>query len=193
RRSSSRPTAKTSRSFPTAAETEDQAAMAGIDDKERRIGPDARRIDRSSVPDAGTMTGGAKTPSRYWTPETKPHRVIFPQTLGPNYRFDFRSTAANSRRGTVHGQDFTSGHDGTYEIRRSDANMFQMYVRIGVPENPTKDMDATISISGTEATLSGKLKGQPANPAKCPVTGDGTPSAPFHVDFPDQPLEWYLQ
>lgn len=165
--------------------------MAGINDDERAIGPNTRLIARSSVPDGGMLSGGASKTSGYWTPETQPHEVVFPNTFA-DYKFDFRPTLANSKRGAVEGHGITSGHNGTYEILRNEAEAFQMYVRLGTSKNPTEDMDATLSISGKEARVTGKLMGKNADPAGGEVTGSGTESKPFRVKFPQQTLYWYL-
>ena len=166
--------------------------MSGITDSERGIDAGTRLIDRgSSLPKPAEPVDAGVPLSRYWTPETKPHRVVFPSRFY-DAQFDFNPNPGNPASGVAVGQGFAGPHKGTYTIISNTPESFRMRVTIGTNENPKKDMNATLTIGKNGAMVSGTVNGQQTStPTPLRVSGNGTEKAPFRVEFPEQVLEWY--
>jgi len=164
--------------------------MGDIDSSERGIGPGARATDAGAAVQKGlqptVVPADPRSGPKYWPPEKGAHRVIL-----KGYKFDFQPTGDGSN-GTVEGRYFASGHNGTYSITRNEAGSFQMIVKIGTPKQPVEDMNAILSIAGSDAKVSGVIQGATADSSKTArVSGNGTNDNPFKVQFPGADLEWY--
>jgi hypothetical protein len=164
--------------------------MTHINDVERGLGQNSRATHRG----AGSVVGGTNalqldagvgTGPRYWSPESGIYRVVL-----NGYKFDFHPRGDGKRGGTVEGRVMANGHDGGYEILRNDSGDFQMKVRIGTPEAPAADMNATLFIVGYEARVEGTLQGKSADPkATAKVAHESGRS--FKVEFSGADLVWY--
>ena len=158
--------------------------------KDRGIPPGARATDPSSAvqkgPQPTIVPAEPKTGPKYWLREKGMYRVVL-----NGYKFDFHPTG-DGTKGTVEGRYMASGHNGSYFITRNEAGSFQMSVKIGTSKQPTEDMDAILSIAGSEAKATGVIRGEAADPNKTArVNGNGTEDKPFKVQFTDADLEWY--
>jgi hypothetical protein len=151
----------------------------------------------SNATDAGAAADW-ESKSRYWPSGMRSHGVVFPNAakIGPistDARFEFKPAGANGKSGVVEGGGIAFKHKGTYRILSSTADIFVMQVTIGTAENPTEDMDATLSIDKSGATVSGTLKGEVQTAdTPVPVTGSGTEADPYRAKFPTQEVDWYL-
>ena len=65
-------------------------------------------------------------------------------------------------------------------------------VKIPLEKLPVEDMDAVLSIAGSDAKVSGVIQGKTPDPSvSARVNGNGTNDHPFRVEFSDADLEWY--
>jgi hypothetical protein len=175
--------------------------MADINDKERGIGPETKALNRtlSKGPDAGSGGAEPATESKFWPSATKLHRVIFPDAakiglVSVDAKFDFKPAGAEGKSGGAEGTGVALTHNGKYRILKSTADSFELHVTIGTSDNPTEDIDATLSIDKSGATVRGTLKGEAQTAGQpLPVLGRGTAADPFRVKFPTQEVDWYLQ
>jgi len=160
--------------------------MSDITDKERGLDGGSRGVPQ----DAGTAAS-LLSESRFWTRPKQIHRVVFPSALY-DAEFDFRPNDSGGWSGVVSGRGMADAHLGSYKIIRSTADSFTMKVTIGTMRNTTEDMDATLVIDQSGASVNGKLKGEARSVAHVPVKGSGTSKDPFRASFPDQDLVWFL-
>jgi hypothetical protein len=150
-----------------------------------------------SATDAGA-TADWESKSKYWPSATRAHSVVFPDAakiglITTNVRFEFKPAGGPGKSGVVEGGGIAFKHKGKYEILNSTADTFVMRVTVGTAENPTEDMDATLSIDEHGATVSGTLKGEVQTAGtRVPVTGSGTQADPYAAKFPTQEVDWYL-
>ncbi|MBI2377558.1 MAG: hypothetical protein HYV07_26390 [Deltaproteobacteria bacterium] len=120
----------------------------------------------------------APAPSKWWPAPGKEMDVDI-----DGHDFDFKPQPGKTG-GRVDGP---FSHDGRYSVTENAGEKFRMKVNVGSDGAQKGDLDVDLRVDGGTATITGTVSGKqlPEGGVSAPVTGSGTKSNPYRLEFLD--------